>query len=186
MELGGAWAMRKSTYPILLPPLSRDQAIKSIGNVHMGDLNAPDEIDGIFNELSDRLEADVGIRMTASAWAEAVADFKLSYEAALERVTSTSTDESAKQRPNVVSDESDEVQLGNISIVGRDMHGEATNTDSVAYSMVSITATFYSADGTISGTDLALLSDLKPGRTRTFTLHNVPRHQSYKLDTELY
>lgn len=47
MELGGAWTMGTPTYPIVVPPLSRDQVIKQIGNIQMGVLGTDAEIGGI-------------------------------------------------------------------------------------------------------------------------------------------
>jgi hypothetical protein len=47
MELGGAWAMGTPTYPIVVPPLSRTEAISQIGNIQMGVLGTEAEIDSI-------------------------------------------------------------------------------------------------------------------------------------------
>src|SRR5829696_4324788 len=45
IELGGAWVLEKPTYPIVVPPLTRTQAVAEIGDVHMGQLSSDEEID---------------------------------------------------------------------------------------------------------------------------------------------
>jgi hypothetical protein len=68
MELGGAWALEKSTYPIVVPPLTRREAAAQIGDVHMGLLSSDEEINDVFDELQDRLRAELGLSTTATQW----------------------------------------------------------------------------------------------------------------------
>lgn len=83
MELGGAWALNKPTFPIIIPPLGRQKAIKQLGEVHMGNLGDESDIDGLFDELSARLLQDVGHEVKAASWNRAVRDFKAHFPARL-------------------------------------------------------------------------------------------------------
>jgi hypothetical protein len=76
IELGGAWALRKPTYPIVVPPLTRSQAVAQIGDVNMGQLGSREEIDDVFDELHDRLASDVGLPTTAAEWNPVARRFK--------------------------------------------------------------------------------------------------------------
>lgn len=76
MELGGAWTLGTPTYPIVVPPLTRGEATRQIGNVQMGVLGSDAEIGDIFDELYDRLVQDLGIHINLTAWSRAVAEFK--------------------------------------------------------------------------------------------------------------
>jgi hypothetical protein len=55
MELGGAWTLGTPTYPVVVPPLTRDEATRQIGNIQMGVLSTAAEINDIFDELHDRM-----------------------------------------------------------------------------------------------------------------------------------
>jgi hypothetical protein len=83
MELGGAWTMGTPTYPIVVPPLSRGEAIKQIGNVQAGVLGTDVEVGEIFDELHDRLAQDVGIRCPLTAWNRAIDAFRKQLPSAL-------------------------------------------------------------------------------------------------------
>ena len=76
MELGGAWALGTSTYPIVVPPLTRDLVVQRIGDAQMGILDAESDIDDLFDELHDRLMKDVGIQAATTPWNRAIRDFK--------------------------------------------------------------------------------------------------------------
>lgn len=76
MELGGAWTLGTPTYPIVVPPLSRDTVSREIGNVQMGVIGTDAEVDAIFDELHDRLGRDVDIHPRVAAWNRAIRDFK--------------------------------------------------------------------------------------------------------------
>jgi hypothetical protein len=74
IELGGAF--RKSTYPIVIPPLTRSEAVAQIGEVHIGQLTTPEDIDEVFDELHDRLASDLAIDVGLSEWNPAIREFK--------------------------------------------------------------------------------------------------------------
>ncbi|MET9632189.1 toll/interleukin-1 receptor domain-containing protein [Lentzea sp. NPDC006480] len=76
MELGGAWALRTPTYPLVVPPLTRDEAVGAIGNVQMSVLDPDGDVDEIFDELQDRVSSDLGLRVRATEWNRAVATFR--------------------------------------------------------------------------------------------------------------
>jgi hypothetical protein len=76
MELGGAWTLDVPTYPIVVPPLTRNGAARQVGNVQMGILGSEPEIDDIFNELHGRLDQHLAIRCKVTSWNQAIADFK--------------------------------------------------------------------------------------------------------------
>ena len=76
LELGAAWALEKPTYPIVVPPLTRDQAVAKIGDVHMGQLGSPEDIDDVFDELHGRLTSDIGVSPTATEWNPVARRFK--------------------------------------------------------------------------------------------------------------
>jgi hypothetical protein len=56
LELGGAWALEKPTYPIVVPPPTRAQTVAQIGDVNMGQFGSHEEIDDVFDE---RLASDL-------------------------------------------------------------------------------------------------------------------------------
>jgi hypothetical protein len=87
IELGGAWVLEKPTYPIVVPPLTRTQAVAEIGDVHMGQLGSDEEIDDVFDELHDRLTSDVGLSPTATQWNPVARRFKAGLPAVLAAIT---------------------------------------------------------------------------------------------------
>ena len=76
MELGGAWALGTPTCPIVVPPLTREEAVRQIGNVQMGVLSSDAEIDGVFDELHDRLVENLAIPPKVASWNQAIREFK--------------------------------------------------------------------------------------------------------------
>jgi hypothetical protein len=83
MELGGAWTTGTPTYPIVVPPLTRGEAIEQIGNVQVGVLGTDVEVGEIFDELHDRLAQDVGIQCPLTAWNRAIVAFRQQLPSAL-------------------------------------------------------------------------------------------------------
>lgn len=55
MELGGAWALGKPTYPIIVPPTTIATAKEHIGETLMASLGTDSDIDDMFHELPDEL-----------------------------------------------------------------------------------------------------------------------------------
>jgi hypothetical protein len=81
----------------------------------------------------------------------------------------------------------DKITIGNISLIagalGRELHGEATNHDAVEHS-ATIKATFYKAEGGIVGTSDGLINQLGSGRTKSFSMQNVPDHARVKVEVD--
>ena len=84
MELGGAWALGKPTFPIVVPPLTRQLVVQHIGDVQMGILGEERDLDELFDELHDRLARDVGIQAETTPWNRAIREFKGQLTAKLE------------------------------------------------------------------------------------------------------
>jgi hypothetical protein len=91
MEFGGAWALNKPTYPIVIPPFTRRRATNQIGEVQMGILDSDSNIDEIFDELNGRLLQNVGREVKATSWNRAVRDFKKRFPAVLPPRRASST-----------------------------------------------------------------------------------------------
>jgi TIR domain len=91
LELGGAWVLEKSTYPIVVPPLTRSEAVSQIGDVHMGQLGSDEEIDDVIDELHDRLTSDLGLSITATGWNPVARRFKEGLPAVLAELTAAAT-----------------------------------------------------------------------------------------------
>jgi hypothetical protein len=79
------------------------------------------------------------------------------------------------------------IAITNVSLVpgraGTQLHGEATNNDGVEHS-ATIKATFYGEGGSIVGTAQAVVHQLGSGRTKTFSLRNVPEHNHVKVEVD--
>ncbi len=120
IELGGAWVLEKSTYPIVVPPLTRSQAVAQIGDVHMGQLGSDEEVNDVFDELHDRLASDVGLSTTATKWNSVARRFKDGLPTVLAAGTaaaaSAATTPSAP-RPSPLSGSSGKITLGNYAVV---------------------------------------------------------------------
>jgi hypothetical protein len=172
IELGGAWVLEKSTYPIVVPPLTRTQAVAQIGDVHMGQLSSGEEIDDIFDELHDRLTSDVGLSTTATGWNPVARRFKeglpavratLAAAAAPPAATPSAPPPSASSRPRA------KITVDNYAVVpsgyGTEVQGEATNNDTVEHT-ASLKATFYDESSKIVGTADGVVNQLAPGETK--------------------
>lgn len=190
MELGGAWTLGTSTYPIVVPPLTRNEATRQIGNVQMGELRTDQEISGIFDELHDRLSQDVGILTRITTWNRAIISFKaqLPSKLALAKVAAATTPTpSALSAAPFGSSNASKIFIENVSVVegamGKDLHAEATNHDAVEHS-ATVKATFYGADGGIVGTSDGLVNQLGSGATKTFTLQAIPDHTRAKVEID--
>lgn len=193
LELGAAWALDKPTYPIVVPPLGRSQAAAKIGDVHMGQLGSPDEIDEVFDELYDRLTSDAGVSPTATEWNPVARRFKDGLPAVLADLTAAAAPptaapsaprppSSARPGPKITVDNYDAV----LSSFGTEVHGEATNNDVVEHS-ASLRATFFDSGGKILGVADGLVSQLGPGETKTFTLLNsnvIAMHDRLKIQVD--
>jgi len=191
MELGGAWVLGAPTYPIVVPPLTRNEAIQQIGNVQMGVLGTDDEIGGIFDELHDRLAKDLGIQTKVATWNREIANFKQQLPSRLATVRAMAA--TAPVPPQVAAVAvapavgGDKMTIDNISIIagslGKDLHAEATNHDTVEHS-ATIKATFYGPDGKIVGTADGLMNQLRAGATKTFSMQSIPDHARAKVEVD--
>jgi len=76
MELGGAWALKKPTFPIVIPPLTISEATKAVGNVKMRIFGSKSDIDAAFGELHDTIESALGMSLGFRQWNEAVHELK--------------------------------------------------------------------------------------------------------------
>lgn len=186
MELGGAWTLGTSTFPVVVPPLSRAQAVAAIGSFQMADLNDDLRTSGLWDELNDRIETALGIQIKATAWGEAVTDFYEGFAAALAasaKATAETQTEPGREKPKLSSARSDDdrISISNDSVRGGKLFAEATNQDSVEHT-ATFTATFYDHDGGIVGTGNAVVTGIRPGQSKTLTVLSVPEHSRYKVD----
>jgi TIR domain len=136
IELGAAWVLEKSTYPIVVPPLTRSKAVAQIGDVHMGQLGSDEEIDDVFNELQDRLRSDVGLSTTATGWNPVARRFKEGLPAVLAALTAAAAPPLATPSaapPSASSRRPGKLTVDNYAVVptgfGTEVQGEATNND---------------------------------------------------------
>lgn len=172
LELGGAWALEKPTYPIVVPPLARSQAVEQIGDINMGQLGSQGEIDDVFDELHDRLASDVGLSTTATEWNPVARRFKEGLPAVLAGLAATAVPPVATS--SVTSHASSsrsgaKIAVDNYDVVpggyGTEVQGEATNNDTVEHSAI-LKATFYNESGKILGTADGMSISWHPARLR--------------------
>lgn len=191
MELGGAWALGTPTYPIVVPPMTREQATSQIGNVQVGALGSEADISDIFNELHDRLAQNLGVHPKVTAWNRAIANFRQQLPSKL--ATGRASAAAAPIPPQVAAvaaapDASDDkITIANVTVIagsfGKELHGEATNRDTVEHS-ATIKGTFYGSEGKIVGTGDAMVNQLRPGGTKTFSMLDVPEHARVKVEAD--
>ena len=185
IELGGAWVLEKPTYPIVVPPLTRTQAVAEIGDIHMGQLSSDEEIDDVFDELHDRLTSDVGLSPTATQWNPVARRFKAGLPAVLAAITAAAappTATSSAPPPSASSRPPAKITVDNYAVApngyGTEVQGEATNNDTVEHTAF-LKATFYDGSGKIVGTADGVVNQLAPGETKTFTLVSTNAIRQY-------
>jgi len=193
IELGGAWALEKPTYPVVVPPLERGEATQQVGNVHMGLLGTDAEVDDVFDELHGRLADELDLSTKTTSWNRAVRHFKLHLPVELAAIDSTRVVHAAKfTAPASAKPSSNEpgsmVAIGNYSATaaGHEVYGEATNNDTIEHT-ASLKATFYDAEHKIVGTADGLVSQIAPGDTKTFaltSLDGIPKHSLLKVQVD--
>jgi TIR domain len=76
MELGGAWALRKTTFPVVVPPLTLHEAAAAIGNVRMGVLGSEEEVNDVVEELHEILTKLPNISLPLTQWNNSLRTFK--------------------------------------------------------------------------------------------------------------
>lgn len=195
MELGGAWALNTPTYPIVVPPLSRERVRAEIGDVQMGMLGTGRDLDELFDELHDRLGRDVDIHTATSRWNRHVRDFKNEWPAKLVAVRTDppasaadpapapSADSTGKQVTEPTAEKTEAVSFGKISFTGsgskRELRGEATNNDKVSHTLY-FSVVFLNAQEQIIGTKMSMVK-LRPGGTANFNIPGIPEHNKYRI-----
>jgi hypothetical protein len=181
MELGAAWVLDVPTFPIVVPPLSREEVIAQIGDAHMPLLGNDHGVDELFDELHDRVEQHLDITVDARAWGPAVREFT----AALPEVLKTlPTPAPSTASPPAASAPAGE-RLGPGFVVsksrwldapyGTELVGELLNDAGRSFQMIMLSATLYDAGGRILGTAHGNLNDLAEGERKTFRLSSVER-----------
>ena len=190
LELGGAWALEKPTYPIVVLPLTRSQAVAQIGDVNLAQLGSHEEIDDIFDELHDRLASDVGLSTTATEWNPVARRFKEGLPAVLAALAAAAASPAATPSappPTSSSRPTTKITADNYDVLpsayGTEVQGEATNNDTVEHT-ASLKATLYDESGKILGTADGIVTQLAPGETKTFTLvstNAVPQYARLKV-----
>jgi TIR domain len=192
MELGAAWVMGVSTYPIVIPPLSREEAVSKVGNVQMGLLGDDSQVTDIFNELYDRLNNLLGLRLSLAAWNRAVTGFRAQLPALSQQATGAhrglpSSPPRMTKALGRSATSGEKLTFDNISIIegrrGKQLVAEVTNVDDVEHS-ASIKATFYDSSNTIVGTRSSVINQVGPGATKTLTIDGVPEHARSKLQID--
>jgi hypothetical protein len=193
LELGGAWALEKPTYPIVVPPLTRTRAVEQIGDVNMGQLASGEEIDDVFDELHDRLASEVGLSTTATEWNPVARRFKEGLPAVLTSLAvTTAPSVAAPSVPTAAASTTpgSKISVHNYDVVpsgyGTEVQGEATNNDSVEHS-AAIKATFYNECNRIIGTADGMVTQLAPGETKTVTLIStnvIQQHTRIKVQVD--
>lgn len=158
MELGGAWALDKPTYPLVVPPLTISEAVRAIGNVQMGVLGAESEIDDVFDEIHEMLNKVPGISLGVRTWREAVSTFKSSTA----RQLNWNTEKSSRPR------------------ITRGQPSEAPETDQVtSYAHVP------EDEGLeLAASELRAALKKLNWATRSTVLYTVSWRQDYRLDWE--
>jgi len=190
MELGAAWVMEVPTFPIVVPPLSREAVIAQIGDVHLPRLGIEDEVEELFDELHDRLITHLGVAVQAARWNPAVKNFRRDLPQALTALSSpasrTAGPDSVSQATASPAPAHDDQQRLSPDLVAHhitqkegaystDVLGELTNESDRGLTLVMLSATLYDATGAIVGTASGALNGLAGGQTKTFHLSSVGR-----------
>jgi len=183
MELGAAWVSETPTFPVVVPPLTLDEATDAIGNVHILRLDMERSNEEIFSELHDRIGEDINIHPSARQWSQAVKEFDMGLAATVltAHVDRKAGPEAANSNSRPSKDADDEFIFDRVVVRRGELIGEATNHDSVVRSAI-LAVTFYGTRGEILGTDQTVINDVRPGRSRTFTFQNVPAHADRKIE----
>lgn len=188
IELGGAWALGKPTFPIVVVPLTYADVAQEIGDFQSALLAGSDEVDTLFDELSECISESVpAVTIRPTQWGSAVRQFKSRFPGLI----------TAKVRPELgdstdVSDSGDpasKLTVESRGIEGRtfsvrnsrystEVHGLVRNTLQQPKSVI-MTATFYGADGSILGTAQGLVDHVDPGEEKTITLSSMERYEDF-------
>jgi hypothetical protein len=205
IELGGAWAMDKPTFPIIVPPLSRQEVARRIGDFQSAILGEAADVEKLFDELNDFCREHAGlINLRTTDWNDAVRKFKTRFpltlipESAESRVDGGSPG-SSDESPSTTSHGSDTevlargIRLSNFSIIdtrfSTELHGEVENRSDRRKTLI-VKATFFSPERRIVGVANGVVSELEPGEVKTFTLNSTEpivgfAYYRVQIETEL-
>jgi hypothetical protein len=184
MELGAAWALDLPTFPIVVPPLRREEVVAQIGDVQLPQLGEPRELDELFDDLHDRVQRDLGVSLSSTDWNPAVRDFKRELEAVLGEVKTPAEGASAEagQRTQPTT-QLETTRLTDDLVASRlrrldaarstDVVGQVTNESAKTYSVVLLGATFFDREGGILGTASGSVNGLPGGSTKSFRLSSL-------------
>ena len=181
MELGAAWVSEVPTFPVVVPPLSREDVVSRIGDVHLPQLGTESEVDELFDELQDRIRQHLGVPVRAAVWNPAVKDFKRDLPQALTAIARPVAGTGSGGRAQAAAADgqrlSADLMAHNFSWLdgtyGTEVLGELTNDSTRDLQMVILSATFYGAAGAIVGTANGSVNGLPGGQTKTFRLSSV-------------
>lgn len=195
MELGGAWVMEKPTYPLIVPPLTREEVVRKIGDVQLGLLGDDAAVDDVMNELHDGIASHAGLALTATAWGSAVRRLKTSFPEVVGKLAEEGApppppSDRATRKDAAVEAELHGMTVTNTSVIETrhrtEVHGEATNSQGVRKT-ASLKATFYNSENRIIGVATGLASEVGPGETNSFTLSSmdpIGEYARYKMQFE--
>ena len=144
------------------------------------------------NELYDRLNNLLGLRLSLAAWNRAVTGFRAQLPALSQQATGAhrglpSSPPRMTKALGRSATSGEKLTFDNISIIegrrGKQLVAEVTNVDDVEHS-ASIKATFYDSSNTIVGTRSSVINQVGPGATKTLTIDGVPEHARSKLQID--
>ncbi|WP_329566293.1 toll/interleukin-1 receptor domain-containing protein [Kitasatospora sp. NBC_01266] len=77
MEMGAAWVLEKDTYPIVVPPLSRERVGQALGDIRVATMVDDFEVVSLVDELHEKVQKQLsGISLRLQDWNAAGRSFK--------------------------------------------------------------------------------------------------------------
>lgn len=191
IELGAAWAAEKPTIPVVIPPLTRDEVVRKIGDVQLDMLGTEEDIESFFNEVNRVATEKCGVSLSPHDWTRAVRTFKTRYPPIIARIaepsasdpnppaTSPATPSTQVDDPaggsaeNIIKAEKGGVMIDGSHVLqgqfSTEVHGNITNSTPVSKTAV-MKAYFFSSDSTVIGTADGLVAGLEGGSQQNYTL----------------
>ena len=180
MEVGGAWALRKPTFPIVVPPTSLADAQALLGEVIMGQLTSNSLIDDTFSDLYDQIVASLGIPLAMSAWTESLRSLRSGLPGVLAQLRRERQQPTPGSAPVGGRSANDPVLLSDIRWVdapggGGKVFGRIENNSGRALDMISVRAVFLHGAEAVDTAD-GFVSQLSTRSPKTFTIdcYNTP------------
>ncbi|WP_375489895.1 hypothetical protein [uncultured Jatrophihabitans sp.] len=178
VELGGAWALEKSTYPIVVPPMDLERAMKILGEINMGQLASDRLIDDVFDELRDRLARSLDLEMRSAAWNDSVRSFKQSLPTVLDdlAVGSTAPPQQGTRRQDSEPHAAEAITISDVSSMdayggGVKVLGRAKN--STSRQLTVLLKAIFLRQGVIVETADGALPELGAGASKTFEVQSL-------------